>query len=158
MLARCVVHGSAGYFSVAPGLAIRIPVGVHKIIEVAAGLVFRDGKLLITQRCQGTHLAGLWEFPGGKREPNESYEECLNRELQEELGIEVQVGELIESISHDYPEKSVHLKFYRCSLVANEPSPIGCDALAWITPQELDNYSFPEADARLLMKLRSTTW
>src|SRR5438128_1519588 len=114
----------------------------QKLIEVAAGLVFRDSKLLITQRCQGAHLAGLWEFPGGKREPNETYEECLRRELREELGIEVAVGGLIESISHDYPEKSVHLKFFRCMLLQNEPSPIGCDAVAWVTASQLAQYAF----------------
>ncbi|MBA4149488.1 MAG: 8-oxo-dGTP diphosphatase MutT [Verrucomicrobia bacterium] len=129
---------------------------MQKIIEVAAGLVFREGKLLITQRCKGAHLAGLWEFPGGKREPGETYEECLRRELQEELGSEVTVGELIESLSHDYLEKSVHLKFFRCLLLKNEPSPIGCDAVAWITAAELDDYPFPEADARLLEKLRES--
>jgi 8-oxo-dGTP diphosphatase len=128
-----------------------------KLVQVAAGLVFRDGKLLITQRCKGTHLAGLWEFPGGKRETNETYEECLRRELREELGIEVEVRELIESISHDYPEKSVHLKFFRCTLVKNEPSPIGCDAVAWVTAAQLIEYAFPEADERLLAKLRSTS-
>src|SRR5690348_10762520 len=68
-----------------------------RIIEVAAGLVFRDGRLLITQRPAGTHLAGFWEFPGGKREPNETYEECLRRELWEELAIEVSVGPLVET-------------------------------------------------------------
>ena len=71
------------------------------VIEVAAGLVFRDGKLLITQRPAGGHLAGLWEFPGGKREPDESFEDCLRRELMEELGIEVEIGEQIESITLD---------------------------------------------------------
>lgn len=126
------------------------------VIEVAAGLVFREGKLLITQRCKGSHLEGLWEFPGGKVEPNESYEECLRRELREELGIEVAVGGLLESISHDYPEKSVHLKFFKCTLVQNEPSPIGCDAVAWVTASQLVQYAFPDADARLLAKLRSS--
>lgn len=126
-----------------------------KIIEVAAGLVFRDGKLLITQRCKGSHLGGLWEFPGGKLEPLENYEACLQRELREELGIEVEVNDLIESISHDYPEKSVHLKFFRCKLLQNEPSPLGCDAVAWVTASQLAEYAFPEADARLLAKLRS---
>ncbi|MFN7142079.1 MAG: 8-oxo-dGTP diphosphatase MutT, partial [Limisphaerales bacterium] len=127
---------------------------MQKIIEVAAGLVFRNGKLLITQRCKGTHLEGLWEFPGGKREPNETFEECLFRELQEELGIEVKVGEMIDSLTHDYPEKTVQLNFFRCELVKNEPQTIGCDAVEWITASELDNYAFPAADARLLQMLR----
>lgn len=124
-------------------------------IEVAAGLVFRGGRLLITQRCKGSHLEGLWEFPGGKREPEETFQECLRRELNEELGIEVEVRELIEEIRHQYPGKSVRLKFYRCVLLYNEPAAIGCDAVAWITPAELDVYPFPAADARLLALLRS---
>src|SRR5712692_8874159 len=79
------------------------------ITEVAAGLVFRDGRLLITQRQAGAHLGGLWEFPGGKREGPESFQACLRRELREELGIEVEVGELVETITHQYPEKTVGL-------------------------------------------------
>lgn len=131
-------------------------VGDRKLIEVAAGLVFRGGKLLITQRCRGSHLGGLWEFPGGKRELDETYQGCLKRELQEELGIEVEVADEIESISHHYPEKSVHLKFFRCALLKNEPSPIGCDAVAWVTAAQMAQYAFPEADERLLGKLRAT--
>src|SRR5438445_9702660 len=95
-------------------------------IEVSAGLVFRDGKLLITQRHADAHLGGLWEFPGGKREGDETFEECLVRELREELGIEVEVGVAIESLTHDYPEKTVLLKFFRCRWKANEPRPLGC--------------------------------
>src|SRR5215831_2186212 len=98
----------------------------QKSIEVSAGLVFRDGKLLITRRHVDTHLGGLWEFPGGKREPNESYEQCLVRELREELGIEVVVGGLVESLTHAYPEKTVVLNFYRCRWTQNEPRAIDC--------------------------------
>src|SRR5437773_2250204 len=94
-----------------------------QVVDVAAGLIFRDGKLLITQRRAGAHLGGLWEFPGGKREPNETFEECLVRELREELGIEVVVGELIESVTHAYPEKTVHLSFFRCTLKEHDPRP-----------------------------------
>jgi mutator protein MutT len=126
------------------------------VIEVAAGLVFRDGRLLITQRPVGGHLAGLWEFPGGKREPGETYEDCLVRELQEELGLEVAVHEEIESIRHDYPEKTVFLRFFRCEWVAREPQALGCAAFAWITAAELSQYEFPPADAKLLLKLAET--
>jgi 8-oxo-dGTP diphosphatase len=126
-----------------------------KIIEVSAGLVFRDGKLLITQRHADAHLGGLWEFPGGKREPDETFEECLIRELREELGIEIQAGEILESLSHDYPEKSVHLKFFRCEWKRGEPQALDCADFKWIRRDELDDYAFPAADARLLEKLKS---
>src|SRR5882672_7630583 len=75
-------------------------------IEVAAGIVFRNGKILITQRRSQDHLGDLWEFPGGKREAEESFEDCLQRELMEELGIEVAVGELVDTVVHQYPEKT----------------------------------------------------
>ena len=124
------------------------------VTDVAAGLVFRDGKLLITQRHPEAHLGGLWEFPGGKREPDESFEACLERELLEELGIEVTVLELVETITHDYPEKTVHLRFYRCRWERHEPRPLGCPAFKWIGAAELKDYQFPAADARLLDRLR----
>jgi len=69
-------------------------------IDVAAGLVWREGRLLIAKRHDNAHLGGLWEFPGGKREPNETFEQCLARELREELGIEVSIGELVETLTH----------------------------------------------------------
>ena len=120
------------------------------MVEVAAALVFRDGKLLITQRHADAHLGGLWEFPGGKREPEETFEVCLTRELREELGIEVEVEEMVESLTHAYPEKTVHLEFFVCELVAGEPRPLGCAAVKWVSKAGLLNYSFPAADARLL--------
>ncbi len=131
---------------------------VGKVIDVAAGLVFFGGKLLITQRRLDDHLGGLWEFPGGKVEPGETFEDCLVRELREELGIEVSVGEQIEDITHTYPEKTVRLKFFMCALVSGTAKPIYCQELAWVTRKELSNYDFPEADARLLEKLLSWPW
>ncbi|MEI7732700.1 MAG: 8-oxo-dGTP diphosphatase MutT [Verrucomicrobiota bacterium] len=125
------------------------------MIEVSAGLVFRAGRLLITQRRAQDHLGGLWEFPGGKRHVGETFEQCLVRELQEELAIDVAVGELIETIRHEYPEKTVLLKFFLCRMVQHEPQAIGCAAFAWITREELDQYAFPPADARLLEQIKA---
>jgi mutator protein MutT len=126
------------------------------IIDVSAGLVFRDGKLLITQRHPDSHQGGLWEFPGGKREPRETFEDCLARELREELGIDVQVLELVESLTHNYPDKSVHLRFFRCRWLRHEPQPLDCAAVQWVGPEALSNFPFPAADARLLGMLKTS--
>ena len=126
-----------------------------KQIEVSAALIFHKGKLLITQRRADAHLGGLWEFPGGKRESGETFEKCLVRELLEELVIEVKVGELFEEISHDYAEKSVHLKFFVCKLNSGEPQALDCAAFKWIEKAELADFEFPAADTRLLEKLRA---
>jgi mutator protein MutT len=124
-------------------------------VEVAAALIFRHGKLLITQRQAGAHLGGLWEFPGGKREAGESWEECIAREIREELGVEMAVGPLFDSITHSYPEKTVHLKFFAGTLPCGEPQPLGCAACRWVSRDELDRFAFPAADAQLLEKLKS---
>lgn len=126
-----------------------------KKIEVAAGLVFRAGKLLITQRAMEAHCGGLWEFPGGKREPGETFEQCLRRELLEELDMEVRVGSLIDRVVHEYPEKCVDLHFYRCEWLAREPRLVECRDLAWVLPEQLSQYTFPAADACLVTKLRN---
>jgi 8-oxo-dGTP diphosphatase len=129
--------------------------GPRHITEVSAALIFRGGKILITQRHTNAHLGGLWEFPGGKREADETFEQCLIREIREELGGHISVGELFEDITHAYPEKTVRLKFFLCGLVSGEPQPLGCAAVRWIGKPELADYTFPAADARLLEKLRA---
>ena len=123
------------------------------VIDVAAGLVERDGLILITQRKIGSHLAGLWEFPGGKREPAETWQDCLVRELHEELAITVTVGELRYETVHHYPEKSVRLRFYAAVLLSGEPRPVDCAAVAWVGPKDLPTYAFPEADRELVALL-----
>lgn len=132
--------------------------GPGDVIDVAAAVIFKSGKLLITQRRLNDHLGGLWEFPGGKVEPNENFRECLVREIREELGIEIEVFEEIEEITHSYPEKTVRLKFFRSSVVSGEAKAIACHDLAWITRGHLRLYQFPAADARLLEKLESGTF
>lgn len=128
-----------------------------KVIEVSAGLVFRSGKLLITQRHADAHLGGLWEFPGGKREPGETFEQCLARELREELGVEVVVGELFDTITHAYPERTVRLKFFLCQLPHGEPQPLDCAAVKWVDHDGLAAHEFPAADAALLDKIKANS-
>lgn len=128
--------------------------GVSAVVEVAAALIFRSGKLLITQRHAKAHLGGLWEFPGGKREPGETYEECLAREIREELGVEIAVGNCFAAISHEYPEKQVRLKFFLAKLMDGEPQPLDCAAVRWVTKAGLDDLEFPAADKQLLAKLK----
>jgi len=127
---------------------------IKNSVEVSAALIFRHGQLLITQRHAKSHLGGLWEFPGGKREAGETFEQCLVREIREELGVEISVGELFEEISHDYPGKSVRLKFFVCRLLSGEPQPLDCAAVKWVDKSELANFEFPAADTGLLDRLR----
>ena len=125
----------------------------NQSVEVAAGLIFREGKLLIAQRHAEAHLGGFWEFPGGKREAGEDFEQCLIRELQEELGVTVAVGELFETVDHVYPEKAVHLRFFFCQISDGEAQASGCAAVRWVSRTELEQFEFPDADAGLLLKL-----
>jgi mutator protein MutT len=118
--------------------------------HVTAGLVWKDGKLLITRRPEGSHLAGYWEFPGGKQEPGESLEACLEREIQEELGMKVKAVKHLLQIDHDYETKSITLHLFQCSWLNGAPTPIGCDELRWVKPGELANYQLPPPDVQLL--------
>ena len=129
------------------------PMATNTTIDVAAALIFRDSKLLIAQRPQGVHLAGLWEFPGGKREQGESFESCLQREIREELDCDVEVGNLVFRNMHSYSEKTIDILFFHCRLTEGEPRAVECDALEWITKDQVSDYSFPEADVALLAHL-----
>lgn len=126
--------------------------GVREPIVVLAAVVERDGRLLVTRRLEGTHLSGLWEFPGGKCEPGESHESCLQRELQEELGVAADVLEEIVSTEHAYPERTVRLHFRRCELAA-PPQPLLGQEMRWVTRDELRSLPLPEADRALVEAL-----
>jgi 8-oxo-dGTP diphosphatase len=125
-------------------------------VEVAAGLIQDSaGRYLITRRRAGSHLAGLWEFPGGKRRAGETLEACLQRELKEELGASFGVGEQVETVRWEYPEKTVVIHFYRCRLAAGAVEPRESQEIAWVGPEQFAGYEFPAADAQLLARLRS---
>jgi len=123
-------------------------------VQVAAALVLHEGRYLLTRRKADVHLGGLWEFPGGKREPGESLEECLRRELREELGIEITEPVPFQVIRHAYPEKTVELHFFRCSIKDGQPRPLGCEALQWVPPEELARVPLPPADRPLVEVLQ----
>lgn len=124
-------------------------------IVVLAAVVERDGAFLLTRRLEGTHLAGTWEFPGGKCEPDESHEACLRRELMEELGVDAEIGEEIFTITHTYPERIVELHFRTCTLNAAPAPQIG-QQMQWARREDLDALEFPEADRELIELLRRT--
>ena len=130
------------------------PPGFGPII-VAAAVIIRDGRVLLTRRGEGQHLAGMWEFPGGKLEAGESPEEALLRECQEECGIEVEVAEILEVTHHRYPEKEVLLLFYRCELRAGEVRHLQVADHAWVAPRDLDDYPLPPADERVVAHIRA---
>lgn len=125
------------------------------IIEVAAGLVVHEGRYLIAKRRADTHLGGLWEFPGGKREPGESLEDCLRRELREELGIDVTPPVHFRVIRHEYPGKTVELHFFRCAISRGEAAALDCEEVRWVMPDEMANYEFPPADRPLIEALQA---
>jgi 8-oxo-dGTP diphosphatase len=119
------------------------------LIVVTAAVIERDGAFLVTRRLKGTHLEGYWEFPGGKCDPGESHEECLARELLEELGTPSRVGPEILSTSHAYPGRVVELHFFRCDLLDEPRALIGQD-MRWVQRADLHTLQFPPADAELL--------
>jgi len=132
---------------------------VHVVtIVVAAGVIVEDGLVLLTQRKAGTHLAGVWEFPGGKVQPGEDPRDALRRELREELGLDVAVGEILEVTFHRYEEaqKAVLLLFFEALRLpaSAEPRAIDVAAYEWAGAEGLDPARFPAADVAVLQKVR----
>jgi 8-oxo-dGTP diphosphatase len=123
------------------------------MIEVVAAVVMQSGRFLVTSRPEGVHLAGMWEFPGGKSSPSESHHAALAREMHEELGVSVGVHELVFTTTHEYADRTVALYFYRCTL-DGQPRPLIGQRVRWVTPAELSDLEFPPADAELIAVLR----
>jgi mutator protein MutT len=124
-----------------------------KHLDVAVAIVFHDSKVLITRRKAGGVLGGYWEFPGGKQEPGESLEDCVRRELFEELAMRVQPVMSFTPIHHIYADRQVTLHAFLCTHESGEPQPIACDELRWIDPSQLRTIQFPEANHRLVEEL-----
>jgi mutator protein MutT len=133
------------------GHAVRRP---SRVIRVAAGLIRRGDRYLITKRKANVPWGGFWEFPGGKCEPGESLRECLRRELREELGIAITAPVSFCVVRHPYPGHIVELHVFRCAVSRGEPRPFACDEVRWVTPREMARYRFPPADRPVLWALR----
>ncbi|MFG6097955.1 A/G-specific adenine glycosylase [Leptothoe sp. ISB3NOV94-8A] len=121
----------------------------HKQIGVAV-IHDNDGRILIDRRKQEGLLGGLWEFPGGKIEPNESFEECVKREIKEELDIDIEVNDRLITVDHAYSHFKVTLNVFNCNHISGEPKPIECDEIKWVTLDEIDSYPFPKANGQII--------
>jgi len=133
-----------------PGLSVRS--GHMTTIVVAAAVVERDGRFLVTKRPKGAHLEGCWEFPGGKCDAGEALTLCLARELLEELDVNARIGGELLTTTYTYPERAVQLHFFRCELFA-EPRPQLDQEMRWVPREELAALEFPPADAELIRRL-----
>ena len=120
---------------------------------VGVGIVEKDGKILISQRKMEDHLGGIWEFPGGKKLPEESDEQCVERELKEELGIEVAVKNHVDTIRYHDADRKLELRFYSCELRAGEPHTLDVEDFRWVRADELIHFQFPKADRELAERL-----
>jgi mutator protein MutT len=118
-------------------------------IVVSAAVIERDGLFLMTRRLEGTHLAGAWEFPGGKCDPGESFTDGLTRELLEELGARATIGREIFTVQHAYPERTVELHFFETTL-RDTPEPLLGQEMRWVARAELRELELPEADRGLV--------
>ena len=125
-------------------------------LEVALALVFRERRLLVTQRRAGSHLAGLWELPGGKLAPGESAERCAEREVLEETRIVVRAGARLPTIEWDYPERRVALHPIECEWISGEGEAVEVADLVWATCDDLRIRTFPPANRALVAALCSS--
>lgn len=126
----------------------------HKIIGVGV-LWNAQQQILIDRRRPEGMMGGLWEFPGGKLEPGETVEECIKREIWEELAIEIEVGKHLITIEHEYTHMRVTLTVHHCRHLKGVPQPLECDEIRWVTLAEIDQFNFPTANAQIIAALRN---
>ncbi len=129
------------------------PIQELPLVVVAAGIICQKGKILLTRRRHDVYQGGLWEFPGGKQEEGESIENCLRRELKEEIDIEVTHLKPLCTLHYRYPEQVVELHFFTCAILAGIPKILECLELAWVPKHQLPLYEFPPADFPVIEKI-----
>jgi A/G-specific adenine glycosylase len=126
--------------------------------DVAAAVIHQDGRVLIAQRPPEGMLGGLWEFPGGKQESGETLAECLEREIQEELGVAIAVGEPLVTVKHSYTHFKITLHAFACRLLAGQPRAIGVADWRYVTLAQLDSFAFPRTDQKIIAALRGENY
>ena len=121
----------------------------HKQIGVAV-INNKQGKILIDRRKETGEMGGLWEFPGGKIEVGETIEECIKREVKEELDIEIIVGDRLTTITHAYKTINVTLYVHDCQHLSGTPQPLECEEIHWVEPAQMNQYQFPQANTQIV--------
>ena len=124
-------------------------------VHVAAAVIVSErGEILLARRPDHVHQGGLWEFPGGKCQPGESLPDCLRREIREELGIEIEVGQYLTTIQHGYTHFRISLHVFECRHLDGDPSALDCADWRWVRLNELDDFAFPVTDQKIIQMLR----
>jgi len=126
---------------------------IHKQIGVAV-ITNQQGEILIDRRKQSGEMGGLWEFPGGKIESGETIEECIQREVKEELDIQIKVGDRLTTITHAYETFKVTLYVHDCEYVSGTPQTIECEEIHWVKPNLISQYQFPQANIKIVNLLQ----
>jgi 8-oxo-dGTP diphosphatase len=134
-------------------MAGKVAAGKQKPLSVLAAIIRRNGRLLIARRKKGDRFEGLWEFPGGKLEPEEKPEECLAREMKEEFGVEVRVGEFLGSVRYTSSSLSVELSAYAVIHISGALHLYDHDEVRWVSPDECRSFALTEPDRILLDQL-----
>lgn len=121
--------------------------------EVGAAIIWNGSEVLVTRRRPEDHQGGRWEFPGGKRRAGESIEDCLIRELREEIGVTIAVGPIWRALTHVYPDRSVTLYFHFCTITGGRPRMLEVSEIRWSPPGSLPSLEFVEGDLQVLPDL-----
>ncbi len=125
------------------------------MIEVVCAVVARGGRVLVCRRPAGAHLAGHWEFPGGKVEDGEDPDQALVREIREELACTVVVGQALGAVEHSYPDLKIRLQPFRCTILRGEPRALEHEELGWFAPEEMNELELAGADRAVWESFRA---
>ena len=127
---------------------------IKPIEEIGIGLVFnKNGELLIDKRLESSNMGGMWEFPGGKKKLYESIEQTILREIEEEVGIFVKLGEKLVSFEHCYTNKKLHFTVYICEFISGDPKPLASQKMLWVSPGKLVEFTFPAANTKIISEM-----